>query len=226
MEKPKYLQIKENIMEAVEGQSPNTPIPSEREIALQYDASRMTVRRAIEELVDEGVLYREKNVGTFISDKKIHKKIDPVMLEESNEKNTKYKILYFNMYYDIKNNQDILENLETKDGEMVLRIVRLVEKNEIPICIEEIFITRNELPEDNIDVLNEYLNFDNYIDKVSMKQVFVPMIVPTQYAKLLNIKINVPIIRIDNLISKKNGMPFMFIKSYYNPENKKIEITV
>lgn len=37
MEKPKYLQIKDNIKDSIEGQTPNTPIPSEREIAVQYD---------------------------------------------------------------------------------------------------------------------------------------------------------------------------------------------
>lgn len=226
MEKPKYLQIKDKIMESIERQAPNTPIPSEREIAVQYDASRMTVRRAIEELVEDGYLYRDKNKGTFVADEKMRKKINPVILEEELEEDTTYKILYFDMYYDVKGEKDVCENLEIEPEELFLRVVRLVLKKQSPICIEEIYIARKNLSDDDIGNLKEFLNFDKYIAEGSMSQVFVPMLIPTKYAALLKIKLNTPIIRIDNLISRKNGQPFIFIKSYYNPEKKKIEITL
>ena len=226
MEKPKYLMIKDNIKDFIDGQSPNTPIPSEREIANTYNASRMTVRRAIEELVEDGYLYREKNVGTFVADVKMRRKVHSALLEDALKENTNYKILYFNMYFDIKGENDITENLESEPGELFLRIVRLVLDKETPICIEEIYISRKELPNDDISDLNHFLNFDKYIEEGSMSQVFVPMMIPTQYAKLLNMKINTPIIRIDHLISKKNGIPFVFVRSYYNPDKKKIAITM
>lgn len=226
MEKPKYLQIKDNIKDSIVGQDPNTPIPSEREIALQYDASRMTVRRAIEELVEDGYLYRDKNKGTFVADEKMRRKVNPVILEEAQEEDTSHKILYFDMYYDVKSEKDIFDNLEIEPGELFLRVVRLVLKRQTPICIEEIYIARKNLSDDDIGNLKEFLNFDKYIAEGSMSQVFVPMMIPAKYAALLKIKLNTPIIRIDNLISRKNGQPFIFIKSYYNPEKKKIEITL
>ena len=226
MEKPKYLQIKDSIKGFIEGQAANTPIPSEREIANTYNASRMTVRRAIEELVEDGYLYREKNVGTFVADLKMRRQVHPVLLEDSLKENTNYKILYFNMYFDIKGEADITENLEAEPGELYLRVVRLVLDKDTPICIEEIYISRKEFPNDDISNLNHFLNFDRYIEDGRMSQVFVPMMIPTQYAKLLNMKINTPIIRIDNLITKKNGQPFIFVRSFYNPEKKKITITM
>lgn len=226
MEKPKYLQIKDNIKDSIEGQTPNTPILSEREIANQYNASRMTVRRAIEELVEDGYLYRDKNKGTFVADEKMRKKNNPVILDEAQEEDTTYKILYFDMYYDVKSEKDIFDNLEIEPGELFLRVVRLMLKRQSPICIEEIYIARRNLSDDDIGNLKEFLNFDKYIADGSMSQVFVPMIIPIKYAALLKLKQNTPIIRIDNLISRKNGQPFIFIKSYYNPEKKKIEITL
>lgn len=226
MEKPKYLQIKDNIMDSIVGQAPNTPIPSEREIAVQYDASRMTVRRAIEELVEDGYLYRDKNKGTFIADEKMRRKINPVILEEALEDDVAHKILFFDMYYDVESEKDVFDNLEIEPGELFLRVVRLVMKRNVPFCIEEIYIARRNLSDDDIGNLKEFLNFDKYIDEGSMSQVFVPMMIPTKYAALLKMKQNTPIIRIDNLICRKNGQPFIFIKSYYNPEKKKIEITL
>lgn len=226
MEKPKYLQIKDNIKDSIEGQTPNTPIPSEREIAVQYDASRMTVRRAIEELVEDGYLYRDKNKGTFVADEKMRRKINPVILEEAEQEDTSHKILYFDMYYDVKGEKDIFDNLEIEPEELFLRVVRLVLRKQSPICIEEIYIARKNLSDDDIGNLKEFLNFDKYIAEGSMSQVFIPMMIPTKYAALLHVKLNTPIIRVDNLISRKNGQPFIFIKSYYNPDKKKIEITL
>jgi len=43
------------------------PIPSERELAGRYGVSRMTVRQAISELVETGILHREQGRGTFVA---------------------------------------------------------------------------------------------------------------------------------------------------------------
>lgn len=61
MAAPIYLKIKERLMEDIRDKSVSTPIDSERELAVKFDVSRMTVRRAVNELVAEGYLYRNKN---------------------------------------------------------------------------------------------------------------------------------------------------------------------
>ncbi|CAG9619945.1 GntR family transcriptional regulator [Sutcliffiella rhizosphaerae] len=50
---------------------PGDSIPSEREYAESYEISRMTVRQAINSLVNEGLLYRRKGSGTYVAEKKI-----------------------------------------------------------------------------------------------------------------------------------------------------------
>ena len=50
---PIYLKIKERLMEDIRDKSVSTPIDSERELAVKFDVSRMTVRRAVNELVAE-----------------------------------------------------------------------------------------------------------------------------------------------------------------------------
>lgn len=42
-------------------------IPSEAEIMSEFSASRMTVHRAIKELATEGLIYRERGQGSFVS---------------------------------------------------------------------------------------------------------------------------------------------------------------
>ena len=230
MDKPKYLQIKDTIKASIVNQEPNTPISSEREIATQYDVSRMTVRRAIEELVQDGYLYRDKNVGTFVADRKIRKNSGPVRSEEELHPEIEYKILYFNMYYDLKNDgkesNDIFENLEVEPGELFLRVVRLAVRGKTAICIEEVYIARKNVSDDDVLHLDEFLDFDQKLSDYRTTQVFVPMVVPPKYANLLQIKLDTPIIRVDNLICKIDGSPFIYIKSFYNPDHKRIEITM
>lgn len=43
------------------------PVPSETELCAMFDTSRMTARRAIDELVTEGLLYRVQGSGTYVS---------------------------------------------------------------------------------------------------------------------------------------------------------------
>ena len=46
-------------------------LPSETELCLQYDVSRITIRRALKELEEEGLLERRQGKGTFIARQKI-----------------------------------------------------------------------------------------------------------------------------------------------------------
>ena len=59
MATPIYRKIKDLIMQEIEDKTANSPIDSERDMAVRFDASRMTVRKAIDELVEEGFLYRK-----------------------------------------------------------------------------------------------------------------------------------------------------------------------
>ena len=43
------------------------PIPPERTLADLYLVSRMTIRKATDLLVNEGLLYRKQGKGTFVS---------------------------------------------------------------------------------------------------------------------------------------------------------------
>ena len=47
----------------------NDKIPSESELCKIYGTSRITVRKALDELVTRGLLYRKHGVGTFIRER-------------------------------------------------------------------------------------------------------------------------------------------------------------
>jgi GntR family transcriptional regulator len=67
---PLYAQIKSVLLRRIgEGEWPaNLALPSEWELAAQLDVSQGTVRKALGELVAQGVLYRRQGLGTFVAE--------------------------------------------------------------------------------------------------------------------------------------------------------------
>lgn len=65
---PKYFALKRELIRQIEEEAfePDCLIPSERELMEQFQVSRITVRRAIDELVTGGYLYKVQGKGTYV----------------------------------------------------------------------------------------------------------------------------------------------------------------
>lgn len=67
----KYMEIRDLIDAELKKYSPNQMIPSERYLALKFNCSRETVRKAYDQLRADDKIYKVQNVGWFVSNKKI-----------------------------------------------------------------------------------------------------------------------------------------------------------
>lgn len=82
---PLYQQVKEDIKEAIHNgkYKPKEKIPSEPILSAEYSVSRITIRRAVEELCSEGYLIKMQGRGTFVSKPRIHRKFTSTNKVES-----------------------------------------------------------------------------------------------------------------------------------------------
>lgn len=66
---PLYLQLARKLREHIGGGGvdPGSALPSERDLSEMTGMSRVTVRKGIEQLIDEGVLIRKQGSGTFVA---------------------------------------------------------------------------------------------------------------------------------------------------------------
>ena len=66
---PLYLQLKRWLEDAIKRGviNPGDALPSERDLAQRADVSRVTVRKAVQQLVQEGVLVQRHGSGTFVA---------------------------------------------------------------------------------------------------------------------------------------------------------------
>lgn len=58
------------------GLKPHDKMPTERELAEQFGVTRLTVRRALDQLDHEGRVYRTQGAGTFVSEPRIAKSVE------------------------------------------------------------------------------------------------------------------------------------------------------
>ena len=78
---PLYLQMKELVKKDILDReySSGEQLPTEPELCEKYGVSRITVRKAVEELCKEGFLVKKQGKGTFVRPKKIQRKIEHLM---------------------------------------------------------------------------------------------------------------------------------------------------
>lgn len=75
---PLYYQVKESLLKKIRSRQFKVGdlIPSEAELQEKYKVSRITIRRAIQELVREGHLYTKQGRGTFVSRPKVGQELN------------------------------------------------------------------------------------------------------------------------------------------------------
>jgi GntR family transcriptional regulator len=71
---PRYYQLKEILREQCASWETGQLIPSELELCQMYSVSRTTVRKALDHLTQEGLLYRIQGKGTFVAPPKLRER--------------------------------------------------------------------------------------------------------------------------------------------------------
>lgn len=73
-DEPRYQFVKDFIRKGIEQSrwKEHKRVPSENELVDTCKVSRMTARRALDELTEEGILYRVQGRGTFVAPKKLY----------------------------------------------------------------------------------------------------------------------------------------------------------
>lgn len=66
---PLYQKLQQALREAIQNRvlAPDEALPPERDLAEEFDVSRITVRKALDGLVAEGLLTRRQGAGTFVA---------------------------------------------------------------------------------------------------------------------------------------------------------------
>ncbi|ELK44456.1 GntR family transcriptional regulator [Halobacillus sp. BAB-2008] len=225
---PMYYQIEEDIKGKIESGlfGVGKTIPSERELSEQYGVSRMTVRQAVSNLVNEGALYREKGKGTFVSERKIEQPLTGMtsFTEDMKKRGmtATSRLIGFSV---ISAPPDIARKLHLEQGEEVYEIQRIRFADGKPMAVEQTFLPIALVPgvDESIVMgsLYEHIeeNHDYKIDKAT--QVIEATTADQEQSELLAIPYGAAVLHIERLSVLTNGTPFEVVKSSYRADRYK-----
>lgn len=135
---PRYYQIQKEIESRLLKQwEVDEKIPSEAQLMEEFDVSRNTVKKAIEELVNIGMLYRIQGKGTFVRKKQITQSLDQLY---------SFSQAFQAQGFELKNeliSVDLIpaparvsEALQLAPNDLVIKLVRLRNTYDKPIILE------------------------------------------------------------------------------------------
>lgn len=221
-EKPIYIQIHNKIRKMIEEGKwqVGERIPSERDLAKTFEVSRMTLRQAVQTLVDEGILERRVGSGTYVSSQKVQEKMTGIQsFTETILSQGKTPTSRTVSYHVKPASVSEAEHLNLQNETVVLRMERIRFADDVPICFEVATIPyhlveslgKKEITSSLYRTLEEKKNI--HVGKA--EQTISAMLASERIAEHLNIKRGEAILRLKQITYSKDNRPFEYVRTQY-----------
>lgn len=140
---PLYFQLKESLRKRIATRQwkPGRQIPTEAEICQMYAISRITVRKALQDLQDEGYLEKKQGIGTFVKTNTIEQKLSKFysFSEELKKSGRMEKVTVYG-FETVPADDEVAAGLHIMPGQSVYRIRRIRSVEGTPYAYEISYI--------------------------------------------------------------------------------------
>lgn len=198
--------------------------PSERELAELYGVSRMTVRQALQRLRQEGLIYHERGVGTFVSSRKIdvHTRNLGGFSDEMHTLGIKPSSRVLRLKCESANEQ-IARDLDLEENEQVFHLERLRLADGEPMAFEATFLPEKLCPElDKWDLTENSLYrilTENYNLQMSRAAESLEAAAATQFvAGQLGVKTGAPVLVVRRVVFSSSNQPIESAHTTYRAD--------
>lgn len=231
---PKYYQLRETLLERIgAGRWPaGTAIPAEPELCREFGVSRITVRRAISDLVHEGRLYTIQGKGTFIA----RPKLDERFVQRA-----------FGFYEDMElqgqqlSTQILLQevipapeaaatHLEIPPGSLVHILIRLRSVQDEKILVSTTYIPEILCPglvNDELTSCSLYrwLQTRYGLTVARAERNLEAISAREREARLLDIPLHSPLLRLESVVYLPNGKPLEYSSTLHRGDRTRVHIS-
>ncbi|MGE5483521.1 MAG: GntR family transcriptional regulator [Ignavibacteriales bacterium] len=226
---PLYYQIKEIIKADIAGGrlKPGDQISPETVLTAEYGVSRMTVRQAVLELVNEGLLYRKRGKGTFVAAPKITRGLARLtsFTEDMEARGLRPSGRVISLE-EAAADEDVAGLLGVAGGAPVVRLERLRLADGTPMALEvgHMVLPRFEwvFSEDlETDSLYRLLK-EKYGVDLGRAHETIEVVVANRYeAGLLEVDPGVPLLKMERVSYDQKGEAVEVVKSVYRADRYK-----
>ena len=226
---PKYIQIQTSISNWIsQGDlNPGDQIPSERALSQQFKVSRMTVRQAISNLVNLGILQRNHGLGTFVAQPKIEHDIGGlVSFTESTLRrglNPSGKLLEF---AHLLADEKLAHSLHVNIGEKLYRLVRVRYANNEPLVLERCYFPCSRFPQiDRYDLENQSMYHiwrEQYgIVFGKMRQILEPVVATDYEAHILSVPVGFYCMLVERITFDHEDQPVEYARDVHRGDKSR-----
>ncbi len=215
---PLYQQLQRALRLAIDQHilAPDDALPAERDLAAEFEVSRITVRKALDGLVAEGLLVRRQGSGNFVSTR-VEKNFAMLtsFSEDMRARGRTPRSVWLKRSTGTVTPEEAL-TLRLSPGTPVYRFYRLRFADDAPMAIEVATIVASALP--SMDSVNESLY--EALERTGHRPVRAlqrlrAVVLNAEQAELLKAKAGDPGLLVERLGSLRDGSAVEFSQSYY-----------
>ncbi len=210
---PLYIQLKEMLQEDIKkNYEPGDIIPAEPKLEEIYNVSRITIRKAIEELERENIVKKKQGKGTFVQEQKI-------LYDASSIGSLTQRLSKQNQSLETKSIEfEIIEGehfvKELLKSEKILAIKRVRTLNKKPLALMVNYLDFEKVPNlkkrFNIESLYTFLKEEYGINFYNAQETIEAKAPSKEEKKDLNIIDDTPLLSLNRLSFDRDNNPLEF----------------
>ncbi|MEY8643690.1 GntR family transcriptional regulator [Staphylococcus sp. GDX8P114P-2] len=227
---PLYKYMMKNIQNLIEEEKlqEGDAIPTESQLSNLYGVSRVTVRRAITELVNEKTLYSVKGSGTYVSSRKFEHNLFKLQGFTEEMQPTSGSIQNEVIEFKLINPTEKIRNiLEITSEDKVYNVKRIRHLNGEPLIIENAYLPFSLFPDLSIDAMTKskygYIKSKGYSIKNRFEE-FIPKLPDNEQMEIFKIQEDEPLLELCAHSILSNGKIFEYSEVVYHPQKYKFTL--
>ncbi|MEI4780355.1 GntR family transcriptional regulator [Streptococcus pasteurianus] len=218
---PAYIRIHDAIKKEIDegvweiGQR----LPSERDLADDYEVSRMTLRQAITLLVEEGILERRVGSGTYVASHRVQEKMRGTTsfteIVRSQGKTPSSQLI---SYQRKPANETEIQQLQLKATDTVVRMERVRFADNVPLVFEVASIPEKLIQSFKQEDITEHFFqtlTDNGYEIGKSQQTIYAKNASERVANYLKVPKNHAVLALTQVSYFTDGRPFEYVHSQY-----------
>ncbi len=227
----KYLHIRDQVLDQLETMAPGEPLPPERELAARLGVSRMTLRRALDELVSAGRAVRRQGAGVFATGPKVDQSLAATSFSVEMRRRGLEPGARTLGSETIPAGARVGQRLEVSPGDPVLRVERLRLADGSPMAIEMLHVPTDVVPGlDGPDLVDR-----SFYEVLALKydvrisggvQTIEPTVTDAEESDRLEVPLHSPALLFERASRDQDGRVVEYVRSVYRGDRYRIETPI
>lgn len=227
VQQPKYESILDAMRDLIATLDIGDALPPERSLAADLGVSRMTLRRAVEQLVREGHVVRRRGAGTFVAAPKISQTLTITSFSEDMRRRGLEPSSRTLSREEIYAGPRLGRCLEVSPGDRILRIARLRLADGSPMAIETLHTPVAVVDGLTAEDLTGGSFYELLLDRFGIVlargvQTVEPTVTDDTESELLGVPLHTPAFLFERTTWARDGRCVEFVRSVYRGDRYRL----